>query len=664
MELTGIFADCGPNFVSNPEPKLGEMVEIAIRVCAGDFGDGDISLCIGGADLSCKKVRTVGLFDYFAAALPCPPVIEYYFTLKSNGIIYHYNHLGISEDYDPAYNFTIFADYHTPDWAKGQAMYQIFVDRFANGDPGNDVLDNQYLYLGRLTKRITNWSAPIENTDFANFYGGDLAGIIEKMAYLRDLGVGAIYLNPVFVSPSNHKYDTQDYDYVDPHYGVIINDGGAALGFDTLHNKHASMHISRITDAANLEASNQLLARLIRIAHEHNIRVILDGVFNHCGAFHKWLDSEGFYGGGALNEPDSPYRDYFIWDKHNKYEAWWGHDNHPKLNFEGSRDLYDYILRIGAKWVSPPFNADGWRLDVAADLGKSREFNQQFWADFRDAVKAANPEAIIIAEHYGDPAPWLDGRQWDTIMNYDAFMDPIGWFFTGMQKHSEAKNPDLQGDGRAFEAAMRYHNARMPWPALQTAMNQISNHDHARFLTRTNMTIGRLHTKGAFEADMGINKALMMAAVLMQFSWPGCPTIYYGDEAGLAGWTDPDNRRPYPWGREDRSLIALHRAAGAIRAAHPALQTGSLEFLQTHGGIVAYGRWNGEESLICAFNATPQPIPCNLEAWRANFPKNGNATCLIQSTGGDFTTNPGKIPIKKGILSATLPPRSATIFIV
>lgn len=144
------------------------------------------------------------------------------------------------------------------------------------------------------------------------------------------------------------------------------------------------------------------------------------------------------------------------WPDNGTYEGWWGHDTLPKLNYEGSEDLYRYILEIGKKWVSPPYNADGWRLDVAADLGHSPEFNHQFWRDFRKAVKSANPDAIILAEHYGDASSWLQGDAWDTVMNYDAFMEPISYFVTGMEKHSDAYEPGAQGDSERFENAMRY----------------------------------------------------------------------------------------------------------------------------------------------------------------------------------------------------------------
>ena len=207
--------------------------------------------------------------------------------------------------------------------------------------------------------------------------------------------------------------------------------------------------------------------------------------------------------------------------------------------------------------MSPPYNVDGWRLDVAADLGHSPEYNHLFWKRFRKAVKEANPNALILAENYTDPASWLEGDEWDTVMNYEAFMEPITWFLTGVEKHSDERRDDLLCNPETFEGAMSHHMSRFEYDSLYVAMNELSNHDHSRFLTRTNGQVGRIQSKGAKTAEEGINDAVMREAVIMQMTWPGAPTVYYGDEAGVCGFTDPDNRRTYPWGHEDQELIAF-----------------------------------------------------------------------------------------------------------
>ena len=283
------------------------------------------------------------------------------------------------------------------------------------------------------------------------------------------------------------------------------------------------------------------------------------------------------------------------------YEGWWGHNTLPKLNYEESPELEAYVLGVAKKWVSPPYNADGWRLDVAADLGHSQEYNHQFWKKFRKAVKEANPEALILAEHYGDPKEWLRGDQWDSVMNYDAFMEPLTWFLTGMEKHSDEYKDYMLGNIENFENAMTHYMASFGTPSLQCAMNQLSNHDHSRFLTRTNHKVGRAVNLGTQAASEGINRGVMKEAVIVQMTWPGAPTLYYGDEAGLCGFTDPDNRRTYPWGKEDKMLIRFHRDMIRIHRENPAFCTGSVKFLHGDRNILCYTRFQSRTAVYYCY---------------------------------------------------------------
>ena len=294
--------------------------------------------------------------------------------------------------------------FHVPDWAKGALMYQIFIDRFCNGDPDNDVVSDEYIYIGFPVMKIDDWREDLSVLDVDRFYGGDLQGIWDKLDYLQDMKVEVLYLNPIFVSPSNHKYDTQDYEHVDPHYGVIVKEAeGLADEYDS-DNGHSEKICG--PDHRYGKSGGQrrvFFARFMEEVHKRGMRVILDGVFNHCGSFNKWLDREKIYAGragyapGAYLDPESPYRDFFKfsnengWPDNGSYEGWWDHNTLPKLNYEGSEALYQYILDIAKKWLSPPYNIDGWRLDVAADLGHSPEMNHQFWRDFRKVVKETNP---------------------------------------------------------------------------------------------------------------------------------------------------------------------------------------------------------------------------------------------------------------------------------
>ena len=583
-------------------------------------GKGTVSralICMNEVELLMQYKKTKGGFDYFQTTLvlknePC----RYHFKILNGGKVKFYNSFGTKDYLQEEGEFEITPGFITPDWAKGAVMYQIMVDRFCNGDTTNDVVDNEYAYIGRGVEAVKDWSENPATDGTRQFYGGDLQGVMDKMEYLRKLGVEVIYFNPIFVSPSNHKYDIQDYDYVDPHFGKIVKDGGTPIGQHESTNANADKYKIRTGSLENLEASNELFIKLVEKAHENNIKIIIDGVFNHCGSFNKWMDKEELYrdnanyAPGAYESKDSPYHSYFKFtdeNDNNSYEGWWGFDTLPKLNYEGSEKLCEYILDIGKKWVSPPYNVDGWRLDVAADLSHSSEFNHKFWKKFRKVVKEANPNAIILAEHYGDAHSWLLGDEWDTIMNYDAFMDPVTWFLTGVDKHSDNAKPEMRGDADAFNNTMLYQMSRMQSESLLVAMNELSNHDHSRFLTRTNRMVGRIATSGSEAAGTNTDEAIFKQGVVMQMTLPGAPTIYYGDEAGVCGWTDPDNRRTYPWGRENLELIEFYREAICIHKQNQVLKTGSYLPLLWEKDLLCYGRFDEEDAILAVVNTSDEP---------------------------------------------------------
>ena len=426
--------------------------------------------------------------------------------------------------------------YEVPEWAEGAVLYQIFPDRFCSGTEYNE-----------------KWEAPVRVPDYLTFYGGSIEGICQKLDYLKELGVEIIYLNPIFESPTSHGYDISDFRSVSQRLG-----------------------------------GNEAFARLCREVHIREMKIILDGVFNHCSIRHPWV----------TEKPQ-----YFNIDKDGNPETWWNVKTMPKLNYEGSEELQDEILQIAQEWLKPPYCIDGWRLDVAADLGHSEQFNHSFWKRFRRAVKEVNPDALIVAEHYGNPDAWLGGDEWDTVMNYDGFMEPVTWFLTGMEKHSDYADLSRKGDGEAFRAAIDAGMAHMPYQAVLCAMNQLDNHDHSRFLTRTNGQPGRLVHSGCEEeapdiaaqdaesrrACEWVKVSVLRQAVLMQATLPGMMGIYYGDEAGLCGWTDPDNRRPYPWGHEDTYLRDWYKSIIALRK-RKELRTGKLVWLKCEKDLVSYAR--------------------------------------------------------------------------
>lgn len=723
------------------EPDPGDEITLFLRVqknCADEA-----SLCLSEGKERCKLPEGVapwkipmektasaaqaGPFDHYTASFRVGSVpVTYYFEITWGDSACLLDAAGItdgsSESEGARHPFRILPGFHVPQWAKGAVMYQIFTDRFCNGDTSNDVQTGEYTYLNRPVRQVENWDRYPESFDVCNFYGGDLEGVRRKLDYLKELGVEAIYFNPIFVSPSNHKYDTQDYDHIDPHFTSLLSATGkagracerTAGGFkEAAESRDASesgsglqpaAFASRWTDEHFLEESDLWFADFVREVHAHGMKVILDGVFNHCGSFHKWMDRERIYEGtnghvpGAFGHTDSPYRNYFRFKDltSDAYESWWDVETLPKLNYEECDELCEDVFRIAQKWLSEPYCIDGWRLDVAADLGHSEEFNHRFWKEFRRRVKEVNPQALILAEHYGSPSAWLSGCEWDTVMNYDAFMEPVSWFFTGMDKHSDSFDEEKLGNANAFCEMMAVNGSAFPGGSLLSAMNELSNHDHSRFLTRTNRKAGRVADLGPESASEGVDRGVLMEAVVMQMTWPGAPTIYYGDEAGLCGWTDPDNRRTYPWGQEDQELIAFHAELTRIRRENPVLRDGSVQMLLAEEGVLAYARFRpavssedanrqrmasasapamdvsgrsvmnapkNNRKVVVLFNHREEKADITVPLWPAEIPDGTELTQVFCSTRGTYFKDPYTYRVQDGCIHASLDPRTAVILV-
>lgn len=673
LNRRALFTDCTQEYVKPCEPKAGENVKIYFRTAKQNVDK--VFLIHESEEVEMNFDHANGEFDFYSIEIQMTEDVFFYsFKILSGKVCCYYNQRGVNKEMQPYYNFRIIPNFATPQWAKGAVIYQIFVDRFCKGDSSNDPVDREYVYIEEGISQVKDWNKYPATMGVREFYGGDLQGVLNKMDYLQELGVNVIYFNPLFVSPSNHKYDIQDYDYIDPHFGKIIKDEGETLPEGDNCNAHATKFISRVTSKENLEASNQLFIDLVEEAHRRGIKVILDGVFNHCGSFNRWLDRERIYENqegyekGAFISEDSPYRSFFKfnpngrWPYNTAYDGWWGHDTLPKLNYEESEQLEKDILRIAKKWVSHPFCADGWRLDVAADLGHSSEYNHIFWSKFRAAVYEANPNAIVLAEHYGDPYNWLNGKEWDTVMNYDAFMEPITWFLTGMEKHSDDFRGDLLGNSDSFFQAMSHHMSRFPLPSLQIAMNELSNHDHSRFLTRTNRRVGRVAGLGSEAANENVNKGTFREAVVIQMTWPGAPTIYYGDEAGLCGWTDPDNRRTYPWGQEDIELIGFHRDIIRIHKENKALLYGSYKELFGAHKIIAYGRFMEDNLITVVINSNFEEKEISIPVWEIGVRDGEEMERLILTTETGYNIGQTSYVVDRKMLKVSLPPISAAVY--
>ncbi|RME70338.1 MAG: alpha-amylase [Chloroflexi bacterium] len=458
----------------------------------------------------------------------------------------------------------------TPEWVKHAVFYQIFPDRFARSPRTRHPRGIVFKPWG---------SSPREQ----GFQGGDLHGVVDKLDYLQELGVTALYLNPIFASAANHRYHTFDYFQVDPLLG-----GSAAL------------------------------RELLDEAHRRGMRVVLDGVFNHASRgfwpFHHILE----------NGPDSPYLDWFIihgWplrpyssDAGNppNYEAWWNLPALPKLN-TNNPGVRDYIFEVARYWLE--FGIDGWRLDVPFEID-----DDAFWQAFRQVVKGVNPEAYICGEVWWDARRWLQGDQFDAVMNY-LFMDAALSFFGRhslradyRREHLALKPLDAAAFGEAVEKMLGLYH----WQVNLVQLNLLDSHDTARALWILNN-----------------DTAALKLCVLFQMTMPGAPCIYYGDEVGLSAGDDPDCREAFPWHapeRWNRDLLAFYRQATALRHAHPVLRTGLFEPLAATGGVYAFARRLDSQTAVVVFNADPSPARVRLDVpepaggpWTQVWPAGGAA---------------------------------------
>lgn len=314
LNKKALFSDTTEDYVTPAEPSPYDLVTIRFRAAKNNI-DRVFFIC-GSERLLMTRERTDECFDFYSIEVQLEnEELSYCFEINVGRIVGYYDaRSGLHQDRNDYYNFIIIPGFKTPQWAKGAVMYQIYVDRFCNGDPTNDIQNNEYQYINQKVQHVDDWNRYPATMDVRYFYGGDLQGVMDKMDYLQDLGIEVIYFNPLFVSPSNHKYDIQDYDYIDPHIGKIVDDRGELLQDWQNENRMASKYINRVTNKANLEASNELFAKVVEEAHKRGMKVILDGVFNHCGSFNKWMDRERIYENaegyekGAYISADSPYR--------------------------------------------------------------------------------------------------------------------------------------------------------------------------------------------------------------------------------------------------------------------------------------------------------------------------------------------------------------------
>lgn len=519
----------------------------------------------------------------------------YRFLVRSRDGTLWYNAVGVVRHYPTdANDFKLLADYNAPDWVRDTVFYQVFPDRFADGDPANNVRDGEYRLGGRSVKARRWGEPPSKDNGSAEFYGGDLQGIARRLDYVADLGASALYLNPIFLAPSNHKYDVADYEQVDPHLG-----GEAGL------------------------------ATLRRALDERGMQLILDIVPNHCGATHPWFTA-------AQADPAAPTAEFFTFRKHpDEYESWLGVASLPKLDYrsERLRELMyagqDAIMR---RWLRPPYRIDGWRIDVANMLGRQgpSDLGHKIGRGIRRAVKAENAEAYILGEHFFDGTPHLQGGELDASMNYQGFSFPVWRWLAGFEIAAAWGRPwadvrpmataDLAAQWAAFRAAI-------PWQIAVQQFNLLGSHDTPRL-----------------RHIVGGDLRLVRVAAALLFSYPGVPCVYYGDELGLDGAGDPDCRRTMPWDEAewDHDLRAFYQHLARLRREAPALRWGGFQLLHAGEHTVAFQREAPEERLVVVARRAADGLAA-LPVGHAGIPDGSPLRELI--SGATATVAGGALPL-------------------
>lgn len=497
------------------------------------------SLILGdGKEIPMQFYVENNFYDYYVAQFkPTGKEITYYFKVSAGkDTLYLGKNGAVTAKKDvKAFSLAInnVQTFAVPEWAEGAVIYQIFPDRFYNGDPANDPKAGQSDVYGNQIE-VHSWDQlPTNPGKGADFFGGDLQGIIDKLDYLQSLGVQAIYLNPIHESISNHKYDASDYLQVDDQFGT-----------------------------------NELFKQLVEQAKKRGIYVIIDLVLNHTGT-NFWAFQDVIKNGeNSLYKNWYTIYSYPVSPAQGNYKSWNGYSSLPVLNYTNP-ELRKYVLDVVRYWIG--LGVKGIRLDAP------KEVPHDFWQEVRRAARGVDPDVLVIGEIWDDASAWINGKEFDSTMNY-LYRDLMIKFFA-----QHAKKP------ASFARELGMDQTRYPEPANLVMYNMVSSHDVERFLT---MAQGKVERVKPF--------------VIFQLTYLGAPAIYYGDEVGMEGGKDPDCRRPMVWepAKQNQELLQLYKQMIQIRREHPALQRGSYRLVYTDdkARIFAFERDYQGERIVTLLN--------------------------------------------------------------
>jgi alpha-glucosidase len=553
------------DFLSNPHPKFGEEIEVRVRVPENAPLKRLILRTIpnGEQQFSGMKIGAVvqGYATWVCHVALREPLNPYYFILDTEDGLWYLDALGVHQTLPVnAQAFKLLTDFTEIPWLSKSVFYQIFPDRFANGDPANDPIDEHDPVTGGFRTTYPWGKAVSSNREHIAFYGGDLKGIQNHLDHLLELGVNAIYLNPVFTAWTNHRYDVRDYFSVDPTLG-----GDAAL---------------------------LALAEELKVLGMH---YVLDIVPNHCGIGHPWFFK-------ARQDPDSEEASFFYFDeKRENYVSWMGFRALPKLNFR-SQALRERLYGeegVFSYWLKPPFNADGWRVDVGNMLGRqdTDQISDLVIRGIRVAVKTTKPEAYIFGENFYEAASQLQGDQWDGVMNYMGFSAPLlAWLktpTTGAIGWDGELSSDAPWQTASLAKAWTEHLAAIPWSVALQQYNLLSGHDTPR--------VGSI-----LEGD----KTLLRLAFIVLFTFPGVPSLFYGDEIGLMDQISFGPRVCMPWDEAtwDQALFAFIKELVALRKRDDCLAQGAFQILHWEDDLLIYQRELDGKHILVTLNRSDKVI--------------------------------------------------------
>jgi alpha-glucosidase len=589
---------------------LGGAYRVSLKVPAGQAQAAWVRSEPDNEQVLTPLTRTpAGAWDIWEGPLALDtsgPVTRYAFRMLSGGRQIWLSGAGLTQYFpERDHHFRLNPTYERVPWLTRQVFYQIFPERFFDGDPSNNVETGAYRYDGKPVVARRWDELPDPKQGAREFFGGDLVGIEKKLPYLEDLGVTALYLNPIFTSPSSHKYDTTDYYRVDPHFG-----------------------------------GDEAFASLCAACRARGMRVVLDAVVNHTSERHPWFDRYGEHGTGAYHSPDAPTRGFYVFQDENpeSYHGWYGVRTLPVLDYahpELRQRIYEADDAVLRHWLRPPYSIDGWRFDVIHMLGEGAGAtnNAAYVRHFRQTLRQENPEALVLGEHFFEATQWLQGDQEDSAMNYYGFARPVTEFLAGR---------DFTGQPSEFGADVLDHllaraRNRLPFPIQLSQLNLLDSHDTPRLLTQLGGDVPRFKL-----------------AVTLLMTYIGVPCVYYGDEIGLPGGRDPDCRRPFPWDEAawDHDLRAHFRALIALRRRSRTLQEGAYLTLHAAGDAFAFARFLGDDLVVVALNRG-EGVTLELPLWK---------TGLADRPLTDALTGAQHAP-RKGVLRLALPETGGAVLV-